>query len=456
MKMLQFIFVVSICFAVGSSCQRELNFDDNSIGVLKKNAAGNCFPIAVTGSFKIDSVLTDKSFAEVQVDVSFPGKFDIRSDTVNGMFFHQTGKVSKGTSIIRLQAKGKPVAAGTFNFTARYGESICRFSVTVKGLGPAVYTLSGAPGICLAGFVDGTYIAGNPLTASHTITVDAVVTTPGSYTIKTATANGMAFTGSGIFAATGFQQAVLSGTGTPLAAQVTNITVLNTPGNCTLPVTVNPQGFSEALFSFDGTPGACINFDVKGIYYAGIGMNATNTAVLNVNVTRTGTYSLHTNAANGLTFDGSGAFTTTGPQTVALTATGTPVRAEQTAYIPNTGTASCNFSVNILPLPPPATFTLSGAPGNCAPATINGFYIVSKPLDPANTVIIKADVTVPGSYTVSTNTANGFSFTATGVFAATGAQNIILRGTGTPQALTPTAFLPRYGTSSCTFTVPVQ
>lgn len=456
MKMLQLFFVVGVCVAVGSSCQRELNFDDNSIGVLKKNTAGNCFPIAVTGSFKVDSILNSNSFAEVQVDVSFPGKFDIWSDTVNGIFFHQTGKVNKGTSTIRLLAKGTPITAGLFNFTARYGESSCKFSVTVKGLGPAVYTLSGAPGTCLAGFADGTYIAGNPLTAAHTLTIDAVVTTPGSYTIKTATANGMSFSGTGIFNATGFQQAVLSGAGTPLVAQVTNMTVLNNPGNCTLPVTVNPQGFGEALFSFDGTPGGCINFDVKGIYYAGISTNATNTAVLNVNVTRPGTYSLHTNAANGLTFDGSGVFTATGPQTVILTATGTPLRAEQTAYIPNTGTASCNFLVNILPLPPPATFTLSGAPGNCAPVTINGFYIVSKPLDPANTVIIKADVTAPGSYTVSTNTANGFSFTATGVFAAAGAQNIILRGTGTPQALSPSLFLPRYGTSSCTFTVPVQ
>lgn len=456
MRILHIFFAVIICFATGTSCQRELNFDENSIGILKKNAAGDCLPFSVSGIFKTDSLLNGNNFADVQVEVSFPGKFDIRTDTVNGFFFQQTGKVSKGTSTIRLQAKGKPSSDGVANFTARYGESSCRFSVIVKGAGPAIFTLSGAPGNCLAGFADGTYIEGTPLTVAHTLTVDAIVTATGNYSIKTIPVNGISFAGSGVFYATGTQPVVLTGTGTPVKAETTQITVQHSQGNCTLPVIVNQRGFGEAQFSFEGTPGSCINPEVKGAYYAGIVSNITNTVTLRVTVTRAGTYALHTNAANGLTFDGSGVFASPGLQTVTLTASGTPVRAESTAYIPNTGTASCNFSVAVQPLPPPAVFTLGGAPGNCAPVTVNGFYIVSKPLDAANTVIIKADVTTPGSYTVSTNTANGFSFSATGVFTTAGLQNIILRGTGTPQVLTPAAFTPRYGASVCNFIVTVQ
>jgi hypothetical protein len=456
MRILYHFLAAFICIATGISCQRELNFDDNSIGRLKKNTAGNCLPVSTAGVFKADSLFTENNYAEVQVDVSFPGKFDIRTDTVNGFFFQQSGKVNKGISTIRLQAKGKPLQEGVANFTARYGESSCRFSVTVKGAGPAIFTLSGAPGGCLAGFADGTYIQGMPLTATHTLTVDAVVTGTGTYTIKTIPVNGMSFTGSGIFYTTGTQPVVLTGTGTPVKAETTPITILHNPGNCTLPVVVNPQGFGEAQFSFEGTPGSCINPDVKGAYYAGIAANSANTVTLRVNVTRAGTYAIQTNLANGLVFDGSGVFVGTGLQTVTLTASGTPFRVESTAFIPNTGTASCNFFADILPLPPPAVFTLGGAPGNCAPVTVNGFYIVSKPLDAANTVLIKADVTTPGSYTVTTNTANGFSFAASGVFSATGTQNIILRGTGTPQALTTAAFTPRYGASLCNFTVTVQ
>lgn len=456
MRLLHTIFTFLIFSATCISCQRELNFDENSIGVLKKDLSGNCLPVTVSGIFNADTILNGNNYADVQVDVSFSGKYDIRTDTVNGFFFEQKGKVNKGTSTIRLQAKGKPIAEGVTGFTAHYGQSICRFNVIVKGAGPASYTLSGAPGDCLAGFADGIYIEGSSLTAAHTLTLNAFVTGTGNYIIKTIPLNGISFSGSGVFYATGIQPVVLAASGTPIKAETTHISVLNNSGNCTLPVIVNRPGFGEAQFSFEGTPGNCINPDIKGVFYAGIVSNITNTVSLSVNVIRTGTYTINTNTANGLTFDASGVFTTTGLQTVTLTASGTPVRTEATAFIPNTGTASCNFSINILPLPPPAVFTLGGAPGNCVSVTVNGFYIVSKPLDAANTVIIKADVTVPGSYTVTTNTANGFSFSASGVFTTTGVQNIILRGTGTPQVLAPAAFTPRYGASLCGFVINVQ
>ena len=165
---------------------------------------------------------------------------------------------------------------------------------------------------------------------------------------------------------------------------------------------------------------------------------------------------INTNTANGISFSDAGSFTTTGPHTVTLLAKGVPVRPESTAFVPNTGTVSCNFNLNVAPLPPPAVFTLSGAPNNCAPVTVNGFYILLKPLDAANTVVIQANITTPGSYTVTTNTANGMSFSASGVFAGSGLQNIILRGSGTPQATGQSTITPNYGTSTCSFNVTVQ
>jgi hypothetical protein len=177
---------------------------------------------------------------------------------------------------------------------------------------------------------------------------------------------------------------------------------------------------------------------------------------MKVNVTKTGVYSINTNPANGLTFNAAGLFSFLGPQTVTLYASGTPTKSESTAFIPNTGTQTCNYYVEVKPLPPPAVFTLSGAPNNCAPITINGFYIHSKPLDNANTVVVQVDVITPGAYTLSTNIVNGFGFAASGVFTAAGLQNVILRGSGVPIVQGTTTITPRTGASFCNFSVTVQ
>lgn len=437
------------------SCQRELFFDV-STGILKKDTSGNCLPITVNGTYKVDSALTDKNFIEVQVEVSFPCTYDIISDTINGYFFHQTGKIDEGTSTIRLYATGKPVAAGVNNFTVKYGTSTCNFRITVPGPQDAVYTLAGAPNICTGVIADGTYTIGTALTSSNILTVQAIVTTPGIYTLSAATTNGFSFSGSGVFTDTGLQNVILKGTGIPIKAEVSNVIASNIASTCNFGITVLSDTAGKAIFSFDGSPDNCVNYTVNGTYYAGIVTSANNTITMSVNVTKPGSYSITTNTANGITFNDAGAFINTGQQTITLSARGTPVRSESTAFIPNTGTVSCNFNLNVKPLPPPAVFTLSGSPNSCTPVTINGFYIISKPLDAANTVVIQVNVGAPGSYAFSTNTVNGFTFSASGVFTTTGLQNVILQGSGIPQTSGPTLLTPDYLTSSCTFSVQVQ
>ena len=54
--------------------------------------------------------------------------------------------------------------------------------------------------------------------------------------------------------------------------------------------------------------------------------------------------------------------------------------------------------------------------------------------------IITATVTTVGTYSITTTTANGVTFSATGTFAGTGAQNITLTATGTPTAGGSTTF----------------
>ncbi|WP_460560633.1 hypothetical protein [Ferruginibacter profundus] len=434
-------------------CQRELFFDGISAGKLKKDATGNCLPVKVSGVYNIDSAFSDKNFIEAEVEVSFAGTYEITSDTINGFYFHQTGKVDKGTSTIHLMASGKPIAQGNNCFTIRYGSSTCNVCVKTFGPQPAQYTLAGAPGICTGIFADGSYVIGKPLSPSNILKVQAVVNVPGNYTITATTTNGFSFSGSGVFTTTGLQDVYLKGTGTPVKAEVSIVEVNGVASKCNTGITVLSDTAGKAVFSFEGAPNDCINFTIDGNYYVGIATTTANTVTMHVNVSKPGSYAINTNTANGITFSDAGSFTTTGQHTVVLLAKGTPVRAESTAFVPNTGTVTCNFYLTVAPLPPPAAFTLSGAPGACAPVTVNGFYILSKPLDGANTVVIQADVGSTGSYTIATNTVNGMSFTASGVFSSTGLQNVLLRGSGVPGSTGTYTLTPRVGTSACNFSI---
>jgi len=456
MKISQTLLLLTIVVLIQFSCQRELFFDGVSTGVLKKDQSGNCLSIKVSGVYNIDSLFTDKNFIEVQIDVSFGGTYDITSDTVNGYFFHQSGKVERGVSTIHLPASGKPLKEGNTCFTVKYGSSTCNCCIKTSGPQPAQYTLAGVPNMCTGIFADGTYIVGKSLTASNILRVQAVVTVPGDYTITASTTNGFLFSGLGVFTATGLQDVYLKGNGTPVKAEVSTVIVNGVSSTCNAGITVLSDTAGKAIFTFEGSPNDCFNFTINGNYYAGIVTTVANSITMSVNVTKPGSYTINTNTANGITFSDGGSFTTTGPHTVTLLAKGTPSRSESTAFVPNTGTVSCNFYLNVAPLPPPAVFTLSGAPNACAPVAVNGFYILAKPLDAANTVAIQVDVATPGSYTVSTNTANGISFAASGVFAASGLQNIVLRGSGAPLATGQSTFKPNYGTSTCSFNITVQ
>jgi hypothetical protein len=456
MKVLRPILLLLAVAVIYLSCQRELFFDTISTGVLKKDGTGNCLPAVPGGLYTMDSILSNQNFIDLDAEVSFAGSFDISSDTVNGYFFHGSGNVKKGSNTIRLFANGTPKSAGTDLFVFTYGKSTCKHDIKVTGPVPAVFTLAGAPNTCTGFFADGNYTKGKGLTASNILTIKTDVTAPGFYSVIASTNNGFSFSGSGIFTAVGIQDIILKGTGIPARDEVSTVTVSNIVSTCNFGITVVSDTAGKAIFSFDGTPGNCINYAVNGNYYAGIGAGINNNTVMHINVTKPGTYDINTNTANGILFTAAGSFFITGPQIVTLVAKGIPARDELTAFVPNTGTQSCNFVVNVQPLPPPAVFSLSGAPGACAPVTVNGFYILSKPLDAANTVIIQVNVTTPGSYSFLTSTVNGINFTASGVFGTPGLQNVTLQGTGTPLATGTTTLKPAHGVSMCSFSVTVQ
>jgi len=211
----------------------------------------------------------------------------------------------------------------------------------------------------------------------------------------------------------------------------------------------NPGGTSS--YTFDGSPGSCASPAVAGFYSVGTALNASNTLTFTINVTVKGTYSINTTASNGVFFSGSGTFTTTGPQSLVLTGNGTPVKAGNFPFVPVT-TNTCNFTVSFLSGAPAAVFTYAGAPATCTAPVINGAYAAGVGMGAGNYVDLAVNVTTPGAYTVSTNPADGISFSGSGAFSTTGAQVIRLIGNGIPSTQGTFAFTPAGG---CSFSITV-
>lgn len=242
------IWVVSIAVIV-LSCQKELKFDDSGVAksIFKKDASGDCSPVVVNGIFRVDSVLSNAQFVDVQVNTSVPGTYEVRSDTINGFSFRALGSARFGTNKIRLYPNGKPLAGGTYTFTVKFLglPSTCSFDITVIGPGTpaAAYTLGGAPGTCTGARVDGVYTVGVPLTPANTITVTIDVVTPGTYFIAAASTSGFSFSGSGVLNTPGLQNVTLTGSGTPTTAGNASI-IVSTPtlSTCTYTTTVLPSG----------------------------------------------------------------------------------------------------------------------------------------------------------------------------------------------------------------------
>ncbi len=79
---------------------------------------------------------------------------------------------------------------------------------------------------------------------------------------------------------------------------------------------------------------------------------------------------------------------------------------------------------------------------------VNGTYKPGVVLTTANTVTLKVTVTAIGTYNIVTSAVNGYSFSKSGSFTATGTQLITLAGAGTPAATGLNTFTVTFGTTA--------
>jgi len=214
-------------------------------------------------------------------------------------------------------------------------------------------------------------------------------------------------------------------------------------------------GYSGAEFELLGAGGNCSGSVVAGNYYAGKSVGTDANVLVQVHVSIPGNFSLTTNNVNGMQFVTQGNFADTGVQSVTLTAKGTPSATGNFDFMVTNG-AGCTFTVTVTSAPvPSATYALDGAPSGCTNFTLAGKYTQNTPLDITTYVEVTADVTVPGPYSITTDTIDGIYFAATGNFTATGKHVVMLMGNGTPQIPQNLEFTVSGAGSSCTFKVSV-
>jgi len=105
-----------------------------------------------------------------------------------------------------------------------------------------------------------------------------------------------------------------------------------------------------SVFTLVPAGGNCSDAMTTGTFVAGTAVLATDFVIVTVDVTKVGTWSYNTGTVNGLSFSGSGTFTATGNQPIALQASGTPTAAENTTFPLNIGGVSCNFAIIVNPV----------------------------------------------------------------------------------------------------------
>ncbi|MEO8770713.1 MAG: hypothetical protein ABI402_11525 [Ferruginibacter sp.] len=303
----------------------------------------------------------------------------------------------------------------------------------------------------LACQVGGTYTVGTAVGASNYMSVSLNVITPGTYSVSQTLPNGVTFSASGTFTTLGTQTIQLQASGTPTSAGSSVFTLIfsNGTSGCTAQMYVYAP---QAVFTWGG-PGGCNNTVVSGTYLSGVGITTSNTVAITVDVTSIGDYYISTDSTNGYRFSSNGTFTTTGVQTVLLTGYGNPHMAQTDVFTANAnGATGCTFSVDVTP-GPDGTFIFSSCPMTAA----TGTYSVGIPVNGQNYILVYLEVSTMGNFSITTNTINGISFSASGVFTGLGAYPLVLYASGTPVNTGTFTYVPGNGSvTGCPFIATVN
>ncbi len=167
--LLKILFIICSVAIVVSSCSKDVSLETGAasgiaLGTLN-DSTGNCRNSIVNGLYYINTDLTDSNFVMVTTNFTGLGKYLISSDTINGMWFIDSGFVlTTGSKSIKLKGNGRPFFTGTTEFKFYFGASICSFSLTAggpnNGSSSTTYCPTSANGWIRYGFAPGYSLQG--------------------------------------------------------------------------------------------------------------------------------------------------------------------------------------------------------------------------------------------------------------------------------------------------------
>jgi hypothetical protein len=134
-KQYRFLFFILAlaCF----SCKKEYSLENvrqqgNAIYSLQ-DSAGNCTTAEVRGTYRADSTLSDSSYVNIHVNFTTTGKYYFTSDTINGMWFLDSGyALVTGPTVIKLKGFGQPILPTVSNFLINNNSHGCGFTITAN------------------------------------------------------------------------------------------------------------------------------------------------------------------------------------------------------------------------------------------------------------------------------------------------------------------------------------
>ncbi len=132
---LQYRFAFLIMALAFFSCKKEYSLENpKQTGYANYSlldSVGNCTTASIHGKYKVDSILTDSNYVLINVRFNSSGKYYINTDTINGMWFIDSGfALVTGPTVIKLKGYGIPILPNAGTFLMTHNNEACGFSIT--------------------------------------------------------------------------------------------------------------------------------------------------------------------------------------------------------------------------------------------------------------------------------------------------------------------------------------
>ena len=384
---------------------------------------GNITTLDCTGAAHIGTLTSGIAASGVSTVVGytggnggFYGSQTVTSTGVTGLTATlAAGTLANGNGTLTYTITGTPVGSGTASFAITIGGQSCTFTRTIQASG-TVTTLN-----CAGAIGALTLTAGQAFNGTILLPYTGGSGSSGVINVASTGVTGLTLTGADQ-ALTG-TNLILGLSGTPAGPGTASFVITVGGQTCTITRTVSAGGPVVATLD-------CTGAIHGGTLTSGVAVVAANTSVSYTggNGGNYSAQSVSSAGVTGLTATLDAGTLANGNGSVVYAITGTPVGSGTASFAITIGGQNCTFTRTV-GSPGPGVFTVTDGG---TPAGYLGKGLPANSADIAVSQQITVNVTTPGTYTITTNTVNGVTFSTSGTFVSTGAQTVSLIATGTP------------------------